>query len=797
MQIKNWSFRYPGFEPLDCQAPCTMYSVLLDHKKIPDPFYGRNEELLTALADQDCSFQADFSVTDQMLNEDFLELTFYGLDTICTIFLNGHELDRVSNMHRTYTYEVKSLLHEGTNKIILNFSSPTRFFRKMDRHHYLYSNDGCTLPGAAHLRKALCHSGWDWGPTLPDIGIFRPVELKSYSVDRIQDVEVRQNHHDGVVDVNITVTTAKNSECDLYASIDGKKIKLDNGKGSFRIDNPKLWWVRGYGDQPLYDLEITLCQGENCLDKANKKIGLRTLTVSTQQDPDKKGSEFCFVINGVKIFAMGANYIPQDSLLPRVTHEKMDEMMQQALDANFNSLRVWGGGIYPDDYFFELCDKNGILVWLDFMLACVNVWLTPDFERECRLEAEDNLKRLRSHPSIGLICGNNEMELAVLTWGIGESQLVKEDYINLYERILPEIAEKLAPDIFYWPSSPCSGGGFDNPGDFARGDTHYWEVWHGGVPFTAYREKHFRFCSEYGFESFPSMKTIRTFAEEKDMNCFSRIMEDHQKCHGGNGKILRYLADNYLYPHSFDKLVYASQLLQADAIKYGVEHFRRERPYCMGSMYWQFNDCWPVASWSSVDYFGRYKALHYAARKFYAPVAMGLFLQNGELTVNISNETMKDFAGRIELSLRKSDLTILDSAEGNVAVRSLKSKDVYTYEVNAEDPYESYVAVDLYDENGNFIMRQVELLVPDKHFNYLKPTFNISCRDSDRGVIISVSSSVFAKGVFLDFDQFDCVLSDNYFALTDGKPYEVTARTDRTAEEIKHHLLIQSVYDIR
>ena len=477
--------------------------------------------------------------------------------------------------------------------------------------------------------------------------------------------------------------------------------------------------------------------------------------------------------------------------------KKMDEMMQQALDANFNSLRVWGGGIYPDDYFFELCDKNGILVWLDFMLACVNVWLTPDFERECRLEAEDNLKRLRSHPSIGLICGNNEMELAVLTWGIGESQLVKEDYINLYERILPEIAEKLAPDIFYWPSSPCSGGGFDNPGDFARGDTHYWEVWHGGVPFTAYREKHFRFCSEYGFESFPSMKTIRTFAEEKDMNCFSRIMEDHQKCHGGNGKILRYLADNYLYPHSFDKLVYASQLLQADAIKYGVEHFRRERPYCMGSMYWQFNDCWPVASWSSVDYFGRYKALHYAARKFYAPVAMGLFLQNGELTVNISNETMKDFAGRIELSLRKSDLTILDSAEGNVAVRSLKSKDVYTYEVNAEDPYESYVAVDLYDEDGNFIMRQVELLVPDKHFNYLKPTFNISCRDSDRGVTISVSSSVFAKGVFLDFDQFDCVLSDNYFALTDGKPYEVTARTDRTAEEIKHHLLIQSVYDIR
>ena len=797
MQIQNWTFHYPGFEPLACQAPCSMYSVLLDHQKIPDPFYGRNEELLTAMADQDCSFTSCFSVDEKTLQEDFLELTFYGLDTLCTITLNGQELDFVQNMHRTYRYEVKKLLHAGENTLQLDFQSPTRYFEKMHKHHYLYSNDGCTLAGCAHLRKALYQSGWDWGPTLPDIGIWRPVELRAYSVDRIADVEVRQNHHDGVVDVTISAETAKRADCEVYATMDGRKVKLNGGRATIRIESPRLWWVRGYGEQPLYDLHVELMKDGKLLDENHKKIGLRTLTVSTQPDPDKQGSEFCFVINGVKIFAMGANYIPQDSLLPRVTHEKMDQMMQWALDGNFNSLRVWGGGVYPDDYFFELCDENGILVWLDFMIACVNVWMTPEFEAECKAEAEDNLKRLRHHASIGLICGNNEMETAVKNWGIGESQLVKEDYIELYERILPRIARNLAPDIFYWPSSPCSGGGFDDTDNFAKGDTHYWEVWHGGVPFTTYRKKHFRFCSEYGFEAFPSMKTIRSFAEEKDMNCFSRIMEDHQKCHGGNGKILRYLSDNYLYPHSFEMLTYASQLLQADAIKYGVEHFRRERPYCMGSIYWQFNDCWPVASWSSVDSFGRYKALHYAARKFYAPVAMGLFLENGLLNVNIANETMEDFRGRILLTMRKSDLTILSSMEAQVSVRKLRSRDVFAYEVEAEDPFDTFLSVDLLDEQGQLMMRQVELLAPDKHFSYLKPEFEIGCVDTDQGVAIDVTSDVFAKGVCIDFEDLDIVLSDNFFSLTDGKPYRVYARTDLHAEEIRKKIRILSVYDIR
>ena len=431
------------------------------------------------------------------------------------------------------------------------------------------------------------------------------------------------------------------------------------------------------------------------------------------------------------------------------------------------------------------------------MVACANIYLTSEMAEEFTQEAICNLKRLHHHASLALLCGNNEMESGVINWGSRDNQLVRDDYTRLYGHLLPELCETYAPDTYYWPSSPSSGGGFDDPDNPAKGDTHYWEVWHGGVPFTTYRQKRFRFCSEYGFESFPSMKTIRTFAREEDLNCFSRVMENHQKCRGGNGKILRYLADNYLYPAAFENLVYASQLLQADAIKYGVEHFRRQRGYCMGSTYWQFNDCWPVASWSSVDCFGRYKALHYAARKFYAPVAMGLFLENGALTVNIANETRAGFRGHIHLAMCRGDLTVLDGLRRDVEVEALSSRDVLTYRVDSRDPYDTFLYADLYDEHGRFLMRQVELLVPAKHFQWRKPAFDVRIAPVPGGAEISVQADVFAKGVFLDFRDFDCVLSDNFFALTAPAPYRVTVQTSRSVEELEQNLTIKSVYDIR
>ncbi len=798
MFIRDWTMYCEGVEPLACQAPCTFYGVLYENKKIPDPFYGLNERVLSTLAEKDCAFEAVFEADGALLDHDYVELTFRGLDTICAITLNGEFLGQVKNMHRSYTYDVKGRLLPGKNTLRLEFSSPTRYFREQNARHYLYTNDGDTLPGAAHLRKALYMSGWDWGPTLPDMGIWRPVLLEGYDTDRITDVAVRQRHRENAVDVVLAVETAHAAGCEVYACLDGQRVKLKDGRGLITVEDPKLWWARGYGDQVLYDLDVELVRDGLVIDRDHKRIGLRTLTVSTQPDPDGKGSEFCFVLNGVKVFAMGANYVPQENLLGRMTDERLDQMMTWCLDANFNCLRVWGGGYYPDDHFFDLCDEKGILVWMDFMIACANVRLTEQFEREFMTETEENLRRLRHHASLGLVCGNNEMEVAVLEWaGVGESQLVREDYIQLYERLLPEMCQRVAPDIFYWPSSPSAGGGFKDTSDPARGDSHYWAVWHGGLPFTSYRELDFRFCSEYGFESFPSIKTVRSFCEEQDMNCFSRVMENHQKCRGGNGKILRYLADTYLYPTSFEALVYASQLMQADAIKYGVEHFRRNRGRCMGSVYWQFNDCWPVASWSSVDYFGRYKLLHYAAKKFYAPVAMALFLEGDRLTVNIANETRVPFRGSVHLAVCRSDFTVLQEHRFDVQAAALSSPDVFSCPVDAADLYETYICADLYDGDGAFIMRQTELLVPPKHFAWREPHITAQFTDTAEGVAIDVRSDVFARGVTLDFTDFDCVLSDNGFALTDREPYRVMARTDRSAKELAACWTVRSVWDVR
>lgn len=793
MKLTNWKMTYEEHKNLECTAPCSMYSVLLDHKIIDNPFYGLNEREYMHLSEKDCRFECEFEVSEEMLTKEYLELTFLGLDTICEITLNGSLLDNTMNMHRAYTYDVKSLLKVGKNTLELDFSSPTKYFAKMNNKHWLWTN-GDTIPGASHLRKAFYMSGWDWGPTLPDMGIFRPVILDAYDGDKIDNVYVRQFHKNGEVTLEIEVETKHNKGYDLIASIDGKEVKLVGGKGKIKIDNPKLWWVRGYGEQYLYKLCVTMQNNSKTIDTNTQNIGLRTLTVSTQKDAT--GSEFCFVINGVKIFSMGANYIPQDNLLSRINPQRTEDLIKTAIDANFNTLRVWGGGYYPEDEFYDICDKYGIMVWQDFMLACVQVWLTKASTKEYIAEAEYNVKRLRNHPSLSLLCGNNEMETGVIHWSVGTTEHIKQDYIELYERIFPEICDELCPDTFYWPASPSSGGGFDDPDCETRGDVHYWRVWHGGIPFTDYRNHKFRFCSEYGFEAFPSIKTLREVCPEDELNAFSRVVENHQKCKAGNRKILMYLADNYLYPLSFETLVYASQLLQADAIKYGVEHFRRNRGYCMGSLYWQFNDCWPVASWSSVDSNLRYKALHYAAKKFYAPVEMGLFLEGEKLSVNISNETMNDFEGEVRLYVTTSDLAVKQEYIEKVSVDSLKSKDVLTINVDMTDKYKTFLYADLYDKNGNFVTRNTQLLCEAKHFEFKKPDIKVELCDIDGGVKFKVSSDVFAKGVYVDFEGIDLVLSDNFFDLTDGKPYIVTSKTEYSAEQLKKVIKIMSVYDI-
>lgn len=796
MLLTNWRMTYEEHVGLVCRAPCSMYSVLLDHGLIDDPFYGLNEKKLTGLSDRNCAFETAFTVDEEMMRREHLELVFLGLDTLCRIVLNGEPIADTKNMHRRYIFDVKDRIIKGENVLRLEFSSPTEYFKAMNNKHFLQTNAD-SIPGAAHLRKAFYMSGWDWGPMLPDMGIFRPVAFEAYDGDRIDHIFVRQHHTADSVTLAIEVETRQNTDCDIVVTVDGKQVKLNREKkGKAVITEPKLWWVRGYGEPYLYDVTAQIVKDGAVTDEKTQKLGLRTLTVSTERDAE--GSEFCFVLNGIKIFAMGANYIPQDNLLSRISPERTEALIEMALDANFNCLRVWGGGYYPEDEFYDLCDRHGLMVWQDSMIACCNVWLTKDMATEYTEEMIYNLKRLRHHASLGLWCGNNEMEEAVMYWdGFGgNNALVREDYIQLYERIFPELLSKYAPETFYWPASPSSGGGFDDPRCGHRGDTHFWQVWHGSKPFAEYRKHKFRFCSEYGFESYPSVKTVRTFCEPEEMNCFSRVMENHQKCKGGNSKILMYLADQYRYPNSFETLVYASQLIQADAIKYGVEHFRRCRGYTMGSVYWQFNDCWPVASWSSVDSFGRYKALHYAARKFYAPVAMGLFLENGRLTVNVANETMTAFRGKVRVCFSYRDFNVKKECSTDICVDRLSSLDVFASDAVYENEYREFIYAELYDEGGALIMRQTELYVPPKFFDWRRPKLTVSVQDVEGGAVIEIASDTFAKGVYLDFENTDPVLSSNFFDLVNGETHRVTVRSDKSAAELAAELKILTVYDI-
>lgn len=796
MIINNWKMDFMEHKGLDCSVPCDMYSVLYAHGLIDDPYYGDNEKKLAELSRNDCTFYSEFTLSDSELNNEKIDLTFFGLDTICDIYFNGTLLDSVMNMHRMYEYDIKGMA-KNKNEIRLEFKSPVEYFEKMEKFHHLYM-DGATVKGASHLRKAFYMSGWDWAPTLPNMGIFRSVTVNCYNTDKIEDINIIQHHENGMVRLELSATTKHNSKgIKITCEADGQLVTLENGKGEITIKSPDLWWPNGYGEQNLYDVTFKLYDGDTLIDEATKAVGLRTLELSREND--EYGQEFCFKINGIKIFAKGANYVPIDSIPSRETNERLEGLIQDCIFANFNCIRVWGGAYYPCDYFYELCDRYGLIVWQDFMVACANVWLTESNEKEFIAEAIYNVKRIRHHASLGLLCGNNEMEEAVLNWECadGNDPLVRSDYLKLYEEILPAICKEYAPYISYTPSSPTSGGGFDYPQDHTRGDVHFWDVWHGNCGFDEYRKHKFRFCSEYGFESLPSIKTIDAFCPKDERNLLSYTMEGHQKCWHGNIKILSYVAEMYQLPKDLEATIYATQLNQANAIKYGVEHFRRCRGYTMGSVYWQLNDSWPVASWSSIDYYGRYKALHYFAKSFYQPVSLGLFNENGQIAVNVSNETLTAFDGYIRAGVMKNDFTPVWELEKSISVSALSSLDVESYSNKDFDgKRDTYFYCELYDNSNTLIARNVELGTKPKYFKFLKPNIKIEAENIENIVLITFTTDAFAKNVEVSFKNYDIILSDNYFDLSRAEPYKIIAKSDLPAKEILENISVMSVYDI-
>lgn len=794
-----WLLDIPGsqFPRVNAAVPGSVYHDLLTAGQIPDPFYRDNENEALKIMDHDFIYSRDFEVSPELLSCDRVLLRCEGLDTLATVTVNGTQVGAANNMHRIWEFDVKGVVKAGRNHICVKFDSPTRFIKEA---YAASPADGTSdaMVGFPLLRKAHCMFGWDWGPRLPDAGIWRDISLIGVSTARIRDVMVLQEHESGevtlTVNTHVTEITGTAPVAVRVIAPDGAVLTGTGEQAVFEIAQPRLWWPNGLGEQPLYTVEVTLGDG---LDRWCKRVGLRTLTVTRKKD--EWGESFCHCVNGVDVFAMGADYIPEDNLLPRVNPARTRRLLEDAKAANMNCIRVWGGGYYPDDFFYDACDELGLLVWQDFMFACAVYNLTEDFEENIRAEFIDNVRRLRNHPSLALWCGNNEMEQFVAYGEWVSCPRQKADYIKMYEYIIPKILKVEDPQTFYWPASPSSGGSFDEPQDPNRGDVHYWDVWHGLKPFTDYRNYLFRYVSEFGFQSFPCMETIEAFTKPEDRNIFSYVMEKHQRNASANGKIVSYLSQMYLYPRNMELLVYASQLLQAQAMQYGVEHWRRNRNgnHCMGAVVWQLNDCWPVASWASIDYYGRWKALHYYEKRFFAPVLIscheeGILSQNTNVNaepfalkksahLNVSNETLQPFTGKARWALRRPDASVIESGEFAVEVPAMSALWLPEQDFSDRETYDCYYSYRLEDSAGNPVGEGSVLFCAPKHFHFADPQLEAHVEGDE----IVVTAKAFARSVELMAGP-DILLSDNYFDLNAGTrrvkilrgtPASVTARS--------------------
>lgn len=769
-------------------VPGSVYADLMADGTMPDPFWRENELDAFERMKKDYVYQRTFTVTEAQLAHAHVELVCEGLDTLAHVSLNGREIAFTDNMHITWVWDVKEQLHAGENTLEIRFDSPILYCAKKAEEAPGWESSDAT-PGFRHLRKAHCMFGWDWGPRLPDAGIWRPIFLRTWDAARLENALMLQTHHDGVVDVTIRPEiTGESAWSAEITAPDGEVIIIPETTAAeqvIAIQNPQLWWPNGLGKQPLYRVTVRLATGDTRV----WRIGLRTMTVSREKD--EWGEEFCHVVNGMKVFAMGADYIPEDNILARVTPERTRRLLEDCKAANFNAIRVWGGGYYPDDAFYDICDELGLMVWQDLMYACAFYDLTPDFERSIRVETHQNVARLRHHASLALICGNNEMEMFMAG---ANSALINHrtwefvptyphhitDYVKMFEYILPTIVKETAPQTYWWPASPSSGGNFDAPNDENRGDNHYWDVWHGEKPFTEYRKFFFRYASEFGFQSFPCLKSVKQFTLPDDRNIFSRVMERHQRNQAANGKILSYLSQTFRYPNSFDDLLYASQLMQAEAIRYGVEHWRRNRGRCMGAIIWQLNDIWPVASWASIDYYGRWKALHYAAKRFFAPVMIsaeeeGELSQNPKINeyhpapleksfrLNVCNETLRDVTGEVVWALRTPDGEIVRQNQQTLTIPAMSAKwldKVDCADASLTGHYVSFAFVvdDVALSEGTCIF------CAPKHFEFVDPLLTVETR----GDTIIVTSHAYAKQVWLESEDADLLLDDNAFDMNPG-----------------------------
>lgn len=778
--------------------PGSAMESFLEAGIIKDPYIGTNEYEVRDFLRNNFTVQGKILLSDEVLKKAHKEIVLKSVDTVCDVYFNGKKLGHLESMHLEHRFDVSDIA-KRENIIEFIFMSAITAVSNIEsgKDREITMKNMGTMYGSHAIRKAHSMYGWDWGPQLPDCGIYEEIAFDAYDELRLDNVWIRQLWNkeysrvtldvitEGVGLENATISiTIFSPEEKLVGEVIKASEKFEKNTDNksiavgINIENPKLWWPRGYGEQPLYKVCVNVNKDKEEISH-EEEVGLRALTIS--RDKDEWGREFAFMVNGVKIFARGADLIPEDCFYGKITDEIIERDIEAAKFANFNCLRIWGGGYYPKDYFYKLCDKEGIILWQDFMFACNVYDLTlrlKDGELLQTLiekEAIYEMKRLRNHACLGLLCGNNEMELAWISWEETKyhSETLKKDYTKLFEGILPTLCSQYAPDTFYWPSSPSTKGGFFDPDNENDGDSHYWLVWHGMKPFTDYRNHYFRFCSEFGFQSFPSLKTLRTFAfNEEDYRLDSEVMESHQKNPAANAKILSYLKEYFKEPKTFEELVLLSQVMQGVAMKTAVDHMRRHRGRCMGALYWQFNDNWPVASWASMDYYGRYKVLHYMARRFYAPIAGSVVIENNRCEAWVSNETNKIYTSKATLRVKKLDFTVLFEEKVSIDVEAFTSKKVCETDFTSFFENKNWDKAEIFVEFKFEGHTEWETFVPIKDMNIEKPVMKISVADGIND--IQTKAETFVPFVYFEGEKADLVFEDNAFAITENRVYKPT-----------------------
>ncbi len=787
----NWTFHEPASNRwLSAKVPGCIHTDLLRHGVIPDPFRGEREKELAWISERDWVYRTTFRAP---VNGERLELVAHGLDTFAEVRLDGKLLAKTDNMFVRHTWPLPDLDRHHEHELQITFRSVLPEVARRGKNPDV-STVCDPVGGASTVRKSQCNFGWDWGPRFVTAGIFRPIALQVWSGNCFRHVKISQEHHKGSVRVKLAPELAvkdRNAAYRFRVRLGGRIVTEGEGL-EINIPAPRLWWPNGHGEQPLYQLELELiCEGKRA-DRWERRIGLRT--ISLDQTPDKFGTSFRFLVNGRPVFAKGANWIPAHVFPHGLGRRDYEPLLRSAVDANMNMMRVWGGGIYEHEAFHDLCDELGLMVWQDFMYACALYPGDKAFLKSAAMEAEQQVRRLHHRASLALWCGNNEIEM--LLGDLRKHPSRKKNHETLFYGVLPELVARHDGTTFYWPSSPHNPEGYDKGSNNERaGDAHFWDVWHGKQPVKTYEEKHYRFCSEFGMQSFPHPEVAATFCAPKDFNIFSPAFEAHQKNGGGNSTILHYIGQLYRFPADYDSLAYLSQLNQAHCMRVGIEHFRRIMPRCMGALYWQINDCWPVASWSSLDFGGRWKAVHHEARRFFAPILLSAHTPGTEsvhVSSNTRSTTVRDVewhvvcdhvqAGPAVLHwtlyridgpvLRKGKKMIMLEPDTSTLVERLD----FAGAMVSPGPQNLVLAGEI-RKGRTVLARNTALLTAPRFLNLRDHPISVQTRTVDHvTAAVTVTSAVYHHRVELSVPGAKAWWSDNFFDLLPGQPRTVELR---------------------